>query len=353
MLGPEHPTPDWQYDVCHRHGVVVSLTKPGAGVSLDARNLTAPFIPGALRGGSHFHVWDGQGAWVSFTYEDHLLAHQAKQHAGSEMNLRNIGVSVPIAQVRVSKDHPRNQDGQCFSVLVTRATDYPKPGSDDIRRACEEGWVGANGYKRSDGSWQRRALAFQGQVITASGEPIYEVFIVDLPENVTIPAADGPLGGTEKRRPLPPKGVSQRRLTFTIDRKFPGLQGPRHWMRSSLDGSRIAFLMRDEQGILQLWTVSPNGGAASQLTRNAWPISSTFSWSPDGRWLAHMMDRSVCVTDTDTGDTKRLTESCGENQAPRPESCVFSPDSSKIAFVRQTTAENRSFNQIFVLTLGW
>ena len=71
---------------------------------------------------------------------------------------------------------------------------------------------------------------------------------------------------TVLRMPSPPLGVAQRRLTFTAEPKFPGLQGPRHWLRSSPHGVRIAFLAKDNPGIVQLWTVSPNGGAPTQLT---------------------------------------------------------------------------------------
>src|SRR5205823_11573568 len=129
-------------------------------------------------------------------------------------------------------------------------------GSDQIKRACEEGWIGTNGYVRADGARQRHALAFQGQVLTMGGETISEVYVVDLPEDLTQPG-EGPLAGTETRRPCPPKGTHQRRLTFTADRKYPGLQGPRHWLRTSPEGSRIAFLMKDDDGAVQLWTVSP------------------------------------------------------------------------------------------------
>ena len=61
ILGPENPTPDWQYDFSHRQGVIVDWTKPGVAKNLDARDLTPPFTPGALRGGSHVHVWDAGG----------------------------------------------------------------------------------------------------------------------------------------------------------------------------------------------------------------------------------------------------------------------------------------------------
>src|SRR5206468_6254792 len=84
ILGPENPTPDWHYGVSHRQGLIVDSVRPGVGLTLDARDLTPPFTPGALRGGSHVHVWDGRGEWVSFTYHDALL----------EPDLRDLGVSV-------------------------------------------------------------------------------------------------------------------------------------------------------------------------------------------------------------------------------------------------------------------
>jgi dipeptidyl aminopeptidase/acylaminoacyl peptidase len=348
ILGPEHPTSDWQYGAWHRQGVIVDTSRPEAAVNLDARDLTPPFTPGALRGGSHVHVWDAAGEWVSFTYEDHVLAGNTEETAGREINLRNIGVSVPGQRVSVPRTHSRNHDGEYFSVLVTRTKANPEPGSDQINKAFEEGWVGTNGYIRVDGARQRRALAFQGQVLTAKRENISEVFIVDLPEDVTIPG-DGPLAGTENLRPFPPKGTVQRRLTFSADRKYAGIQGPRHWLRCSPSGERIAFLMKDEEGVVQLWTVSPNGGLPMQVTRNQWPISSTFTWSPDGTWIAQIMDNSVCVTDATAGVTKRLTQRCEDETAPRPEACVFSPDGRKIAYVRPTPSGNLCFNQIWVV----
>lgn len=348
ILGPEHPTPDWPYNACHRQGVMVDAARPGVAVNLDSRDLTPPFTPGALRGGSHVHVWDGAGDWVSFTYEDHVLAQFKEATATNDVNLRNIGVSVPTTGgVCVGKDHPRNHDGEYFTVLVTRTTANPRSGSDEIQRAFEEGWVGTNGYVRADGSRQRRALAFQGRVVTLRGETISEVFIVDLPDDVTR-AGDGPLCGTETRAPFPPRGTTQRRLTFTAERKFSGIQGPRHWLRSAPDGSQIAFLMKDDAGVVQLWTVSPNGGAPRQLTRNPHAVASAFTWSPDGRRIAHVMDNSVCVTDARTGETRRVTARSDDGHAPRPEACVYSPDGRRIAFVRRVQEAGQWFNQIFV-----
>ena len=177
-----------------------------------------------------------------------------------------------------------------------------------------------------------------------------EVFIAELPDDVTQPG-DGPLCGTETRAPYPPKGTVQRRLTFTAERRYPGIQGPRHWLRSSPDGSQIAFLMKDDAGVVQLWIVSPDGGPVRQLTRNPWPVASAFTWSPDGRHIAHVMDNSVCVTDVASGKTQRLTARTDDASAPRPEACVFSPDGTNIAFARRLPSPRQPANRICVVAL--
>ncbi len=348
ILGPEHPTSDWQYNAYHRQGVIVDLKAPNRAVNLDARDLVPPFTPGALRGGSHVHVWSPAGDWASFTYEDHVLSAVSQETSTQHVNLRNVGVSAPYGKVQVNRGHPRNHDGDYFSVLVTRTTANPRPGSDEIKRAFEEGWVGVDGYVRSDGSRQKRALAFQGNVVSASGETLSEMFIVDLPDRLDVPG-DGPLAGTESLRPSPPQGAVQRRLTRTENRRYPGLQGPRHWLRSSPEGSQIAFLMKDDEGIAQLWAVSPNGGEPSQLTHNKYPVASAFSWSPDGRSIAHVMDGSVCLTEVATGETRRLTAPDRSETGPRPEACVFSPDGEKIAYVCHLARVDGSHNQVFVV----
>jgi len=335
ILGPEHPTPDWEYGPAHRQGGMVRAARPGSVDLLDARDLVPPFTPGALRGGSHVHVFSPDGRLVSFTYEDAVLD-EAGAEQPREKNLRGVGVSVCDRPVCVPKSHPRNHDGMAFSVLVTRLTDAPRPGSDEISKAFEEAWIGTAGYLRPDGTRQRYALAFQGHVATATGRTISEVFVVDLPDDPADLARPGacPLAGTARTRPAPPAAVVQRRITFTAERRHPGIQGPRHWLRSSPDGSRIASLMRDDDGVVQLFTVSPLGGAPVQVTGDPWDISSAFTWSPDGSRIAYVADGSVMTVDVATGGSTRHTEPTRSDAGPRPEACVFSPDGRRIAFMR-------------------
>ncbi len=385
ILGPENPTPEFSYAACRRQGVIVDVNHPGREINLDARDLVCPFTPGALRGGTHVHVFSPDGNFVSFTYQDHILSQLKADAPPHDVDLRNIGVSVlgkPVEPAH-THTHTRNHGGMAFSVLVTRTTADPRPGSDEIARAFEEGWVkvppvsspaesaSANSAGEDTGGTKvigiqsgrdtaRYSLAFQGDVRTHDGQIISEVFIVDLPDDLT-QIGDGPLQGTATHRPFPPKGCIQRRLTYTSGRKYPGIQGPRHWLRSSPVDSRIAFLMKDDDGIVQLWTVGLAGGRPRQLTHNPQPIASAFTWSSDGKCIAHVMDRSVCVTDAESGRTHRLTQpdSGAETaaglarnvptraSAPLPEACVFSPCGRKIAYVRQVGG----WNQVFVLEI--
>ncbi len=59
-------------------------------------------------------------------------------------------------------------------------------------------------------------------------------------------AGDAPLSGTVTL-PAPPRGVVQRRLTFTHHRAYPGLVNvPRHWVRCRTAGYANRVLMRDD-----------------------------------------------------------------------------------------------------------
>ncbi|MDR1789057.1 MAG: DUF3748 domain-containing protein [Opitutaceae bacterium] len=344
ILAPENPTPDWTYAATRRRGVLVDFNAPQKLRPFDAMNYAAPLTPGALRGGSHVHVFNAAGNRISHTYEDEILAALDKLPSPPphHPNQRNVAVAMP-RPVQTARTHPRNHDGEWFSVLATRTTASPRPGSDDLSRACEEGWIGDNGYLKPDGSRQRHALAFQGTVTAADGRPHAEVFVVDLPEKNLATPGDAPLEGTLTTLPAPPAGTVQRRLTFTENRPHRGIQGPRHWLRSSPDGSRIAFLMRDPAGLPQLWTISPNGGTPRQITNAPGGIASAFSWHPDGRRLAAVADGSVCLFDMDTGALTRLTPKRPRADAPSPLACVISPDGAQVAYTRPVNGVSQIF----------
>ncbi|KMJ44576.1 DUF3748 domain-containing protein [Xenorhabdus khoisanae] len=342
--GPEKPDAHWQYDFHHRRGVIVSDTLPNVAVNIDAMDITSPYTAGALRGGTHVHVFSPDGSRLSFTYNDHVM-----HELDPALDLRNVAVAVPLSAVISAKKHPREYDGNYFSVVVSQTTAHPRPGSDDINRAYEEGWIGQQGYLKDNGQQQRWALAFIGDTCAENGEKIAEIYLVDLPENDSDYAIAGnhPLAGTETTLPAPPAGVKQRRLTFTHDKRWPGVVNvPRHWLRSSPDGSKIGFLMRDEKGIIQLWHISPNGGEPIQITHSNNSIQSAFSWDSRGRFIACVCDNSVMLCDSQNGEVRRLTERTDE--APSADAIVISPNDRYVAFMRDIDG----YRQIFMVETG-
>ncbi|KAA1195130.1 DUF3748 domain-containing protein [Photorhabdus heterorhabditis] len=343
--GPEFPDEQWHYDFHHRRGVIVSEDLPRKAVTLDAMDITAPYTPGALRGGSHVHVFSPDGSRLSFTYNDHVM-----HELDPALDLRNIAVAVPLKSVESSKRHPREHDGSYFSVVVSSTTPQPEPGSDEINRAYEECWVGQAGYRKEDDRWQRWALAFIGDTISPeTGKKVPEVYIVDLPEQDADYAIAGekPLEGTETTLPAPPAGVKQRRLTFTNHKCWPGVViNPRHWLRASPDGEQIGFLMKDDNSIIQLWTISPNGGEPCQITKSNYGIQSAFSWDRSGQYVVFICDNSVMWCDVQNSQMQRLTKRT--EKAPAADAVVISPDSCHVAFMREVDG----YMQIFLVETG-
>lgn len=285
--------------------------------NLDAMDITAPYTPGALRGGSHVHVFSPNGERVSFTYNDHVM-----HELDPALDLRNVGVAAPFGLVNVQKQHPREYSGSHWCVLVSKTTPTPQPGSDEINRAYEEGWVG------------NHALAFIGDTLSPKGEKVPELFIVELPQDEAgwKAAGDAPLSGTETTLPAPPRGVVQRRLTFTHHRAYPGLVNvPRHWVRCNPQGTQIAFLMRDDNGIVQLWLISPQGGEPRQLTHNKTDIQSAFNWHPSGEWLGFVLDNRIACAHAQSGEVEYLTEN--HANPPSADAVVFSPDGQWLAWM--------------------
>jgi hypothetical protein len=325
ILGPEFPTPEFDYGPDRRQGVRVLTAAPGTITALDARTLAPPFVPGALRGGTHVHVV-GADEKICCTYDDYLLTQLGN-------NQRNVAVLFP-RPVSVEKNHPRNHAGSHFSVVVTHTTATPQPNTDEISRAYEAVWFDAN------------RLIFIGDVCADNGLNVPELFMVTLPPDLTKAGAD-PLAGTATTYPAPPLGTQQLRLTNTTRRPFPGLSGPRFWPQCYEPEQKIAFLHRDELGISQLWLLNLLSGEWWPLTRNAQAIGSAFTWSLCGAWIAHTHAGQVCRTNTRTGITEPLT--FASIPPPRPEACVFSPDGTQIAFVRPVQhATGEWWNQIFV-----
>jgi Tol biopolymer transport system component len=108
--------------------------------------------------------------------------------------------------------------------------------------------------------------------------------------------------------------------------------------------------MKDDDGLPQVWTVSPNGGEPIRVTRAAAGVASAFTWSPDGRRLAFVTDNRVAVADARTGELTLLTDHRGADERIRPEACVYSPDGRRVAFVVRHAVPDPGTNHIHVTT---
>jgi Tol biopolymer transport system component len=106
--------------------------------------------------------------------------------------------------------------------------------------------------------------------------------------------------------------------------------------------------MRNDAGRVQLWSVSPLGGAVRRITDGPWDVASAFTWNATGEEIAFVADGSVMVVEAASGRTRRLTNRAAAAEAPRPEACVFSPDGRQIAYVRRVAQAGGRFNQVFV-----
>jgi hypothetical protein len=212
------------YQQWRRSGVIVNVDQPGIVINMDSRDVTYPFTPGALRGGTHRHEWSRDGKWVGYTYNDAIMK-KLEDSTSVKWNLRTIAVSNQKHKVLLNNDNPdETVIGNWFSAVVVRVVPNPQPGSDDISNAASDSWVGTSGYKNADGTLQV-ARAFMGKVMSKDGKPVDELFVVDIPDSINVPGEYGPLEGSPYSFPMPPKGTVQRRLTHTADTQFPGCGG--------------------------------------------------------------------------------------------------------------------------------
>jgi hypothetical protein len=337
---PENPYQQWR-----RTGVIVRDSQPGKPVFMDARDINAPFTPGALRGGTHRHEWSGDGQWIGFTYNDAILK-ALEDTTGKKRNLRTIGISKNIGSVPVN-ENAENISGEWFSVLVVRVVPNPIPGSDEISHAASDSWIGKNGYQKTDGNWQM-ARAFLGTVIDNEENEVPEVFIVDIPDDITKPGELGPLEGTNDDFPMPPSGTVQRRITFTANSQFPGCSGI---VRSSPDGSRLAFLARDNNGINQIFTISPLGGEPQQLTCHDSDVTGNLRWHPGGESVTYVWKGSIVSCVMGNADFSERLQILIKSSDQASSNLVWSQDGKVLAFNRlvEDTTTGMGSQQVFIL----
>lgn len=321
----------WEYCAWHRHGVLGRLSQPLATRTLDARDIVPPFTRGALRGGTHLHMFSPDGAMVASTYEDHVLA--TSKTVSRHDNRRVIAITILGNEVTVPRASENNLDG-FFTVVVTDVVDAPQAGSDEIYRAYSEAWI------------DNKRLAFHGDVLGRSGTPHVELFVVALADDLPFPGSEI-LQGTATTRCGVPRGVHMRRLSFTDEDVNPGMAGPRHWAVASPDGKWIGCFRLDASGHAQFYVVSPIDGEMRQVTSHPFSASSAFSWHPDSQSVAYVADGSVMQIDLNVGEPRRLTAKANIGEGPTHHACVFSPGGDQIAFMQPVRSTYGQSSQIF------
>ncbi len=333
------------YSFTRRTGIAVDTDQPGQAIFMDARDIIEPFTAGALRGGTHAHSWSGDGQWLSFTYNDYVVE-QLNKTDPKIQDLRTVGIMFP-AKVRVAADgDEENNGGEMFAIIITEVTENPAAGSDEINKAFDECWIGTNGYLNADNTRVKKAIAFQGNVKDKDGKSKTEIFVVDLREDLISALPAQPFRTTKDGRIAVPPGIKQRRITFTTE----GVQGPRHWLRSNPDGTAIAFLSKDQWGFINIFSISPNGGEARQLTFHEFDIQSGLNYSPDGKHIAYIAQNGIYLTACATGKYRKLTDSLTD-PGKLTGSISWSPDGKQLAYNRYVKQEDGDYLQVFLMQI--
>ncbi len=346
------------YDLAVRGGMIIPADGSGRIKWLDSRNVTAPFTPGALRGGTHKHEPDASGEWIGFTYNDLIM--KTRNHS----DLRNVGVCKRGIKVQVPDD-PKGQNftGESFAVLLTACVDNPAPGTDEYQRAEADCWVGREGYPTSSGGHQR-ARAFRGAVAVKNGDKndiVGDLFVVDVPDDITIPGPLGPLEGTETDYPKPPKGAVVRRLTHTADNPDPDLRGINGQLRGCDDGKWVAFLGKvkvDGHVENQIFAASPGTGEIRQVSslhggvmdgvRSAnRGVMDGLRFAPNGRYVAGVSGSGEILVFSTENDSWGKAITLTKPNKHMAVNLVISPDSNMIAYNRVINGISQIFTTIY------
>lgn len=103
----------------------------------------------------------------------------------------------------------------------------------------------------------------------------------------------------------------------------------------SPDGRNIAFVS-DRSGVEQVWVMNANGSDQKRLTTSNVPEDQVPDWSPDGRKIAYAegdfgagQNERIFVIDANGSNPHPLTSGAADDWGP-----AWSPDGKQIAFVR-------------------
>lgn len=322
------------YGFTRRTGVAIDIDHPFQPIDMDARDITYPYTPGSLRGGTHSHGWSPDGKLLSFTYNDELV----------DADARTVGVMFNSGKPVLVDSAAGNNNGEMYAAIVADVTIHPKPGSDEISKAFDECWVGSHGYTNSNGKHISYAIAFQGNTVNKDDKTVTEIFITDIDTAAIL--RDSSATGKQGERPPVPNGITQRRISVTEK----GLSSVRHWLRSSKDGKLIYALAKDSNDITQLISCDVNSGTITYLTHNSFSVDYPFNLNSTGDEIAFIGNNNVYVLNLKNNKTQQLTayKSSDSRVVGAPS---FSPDGKMIVFNQYKKDSVGEFLQIMCIKL--
>lgn len=275
------------YHIARRTGMLVDIGREGYAFPADARDISAPYIPGSLRGGTHSHCWNPDGTMLSFTYNDELI----------ESGLRVVGVMLESEKDIQVDRIPGNTNGKYYSAIVSDVVAEPTPGSDEINKAFDECWISP-----SEGTTANYSIAFQGSTFNEKGQPVTEIFLVEIEGEKVLTDKDAV--GVEGERPQVPKGIKQKRLTFSDK----GLSDLRHWLRSSPDGEYIYALAKDDKDNNQIVRCHIRTGELEYISNFDFSIDSPININYKGDKITFVANNNVFIYEIGNKKLLQMTD---------------------------------------------
>lgn len=319
------------YDIRNRNGAIVGGDGRGKFSITDLRDVSKdrPTTPGAQRGGTHRHEYSRNGKRIGFTYDDFLQQDYDRT----------------IGYMETNTNAPEGFRYYFAVLLKPVKKGESKPG--EIEKAYGDSWVDSLGSKR----------AFIGKVRAKNGVDYdTSLFVAEIPSSVDITSA---YSGDADNYPEPPKGVKIKRLTHNSSDE--GI------VRGSYSGKQIAYLSKDEKGILQVFVISVDGSDLSETSEDKPKQVTTFitdagyiRWHPSDQWLFSISDGKVYASYVGSSDGFGKSILLTPDDLIR-EALVVSPDGKMLAYnVNMPHAsesrviegkQNNEYYQIFILEL--
>jgi len=350
--GLENNSRDNKYSAARRFGALVDVQQPNIYIHAEARSLPVEHavqrmghtlrVQGALSGGTHAHSWNDSG-WLSFTYNDAWLECQSKTD-NTVRDIRSVGFMVPGMPIAIEgKLGARTGEefsGTFAAFLAATVKPLASWGSDEIEYAVEECWIG-----------KKTSLAFLGGVRDIKGTLVNEIFVCKLPSQPELLAtAEQPdelaLHAEVGLRPI--ANCKQRRLTYTADRRFPGVQGLRNWLVSSPNGETVYATMKDDRGVVQVFGINTTNGAIQQITDLEHSIEGQISLDAVGTTCSFHCRQRIGLTVVSTGEIRWLNTASPHQIV----GAVHFLETGRLVYNRRVESEREGWLQIFVCEIG-